>query len=180
MKTDTLIENLKKCDESSANEFLQQYRPLIRYTISPFLKTEQDIEDCISDVVLKIWKNIQQFDSSRGNFTAWITVISRNTAINQAKKQVATENIDDLHNKLVSPEPTPEEALINKEQQKVLMSAINSLSFKDRTLFYRKYYYMQSTSQIACETGLTERAVEGRLYRIKKRLRKILGGELFE
>ena len=31
--------------------------------------------------------------------------------------------------------------------------------------------------QIAAELGTTERAVEGRLYRIKKALRKALGGD---
>ena len=31
--------------------------------------------------------------------------------------------------------------------------------------------------EIAAELGLTERAVEGRLYRIRKRLQKELGGE---
>ena len=41
-----------------------------------------------------------------------------------------------------------------------------------------EYYYLQPTSQIASELGTTERAVEGRLYRLKKRLRGMLGGEL--
>ena len=48
----------------------------------------------------------------------------------------------------------------------------------DRNLFYRKYYYLQSTAQMAAELGLTERGVEGRLHRLRKRLRKELGGEL--
>ena len=47
-------------------------------------------------------------------------------------------------------------------------------------LFYRKYYYQQSTAQIACETGMTQRAVEGKLYRLKKNLRETLGGEVHE
>jgi len=47
-------------------------------------------------------------------------------------------------------------------------------------LFYRKYYYLQPTAQIASEMGMTERAVEGKLYRLKKQLRKMLGGEVHE
>ena len=47
----------------------------------------------------------------------------------------------------------------------------------ERQIFYRKYYYRQATAQIAAEMGLTQRAVEGRLYRIKKNLRDKLGGE---
>lgn len=79
-----------------------------------------------------------------------------------------------------SPEPTPEEALLKKERQEALSAALNRLSYKDRLLFYRKYYYRQSTAQIAAELGMTERAVEGKLYRLKKQLRKSLGGEACE
>ena len=35
----------------------------------------------------------------------------------------------------------------------------------------------QSTAQIALELGLTERAVEGRLYRLKRQLRKLPEGD---
>lgn len=177
MRDNELVEKLKTCDKEAAKEFLHHYSPLIRYVVSPILENKQDREDCISEVIFKAWREIKTYDSVKGNFSGWLTAIARNTAINYSKKVIHTENIDDLHNELISPDPTPEEALIVKEQQILIQRAINSLSVKDRTLFYRKYYYMQSTSQIARETGLTERAVEGRLRRAKKRLRKILGGD---
>ena len=53
---------------------------------------------------------------------------------------------------------------------------LNNLSSKERTIFYRKYYYMQSTSQIAREMGISNRAAEGKLYRIKQKIRKQMGG----
>lgn len=56
-------------------------------------------------------------------------------------------------------------------------TGMEELPAGSRALLYRKYYYRQSTAQIAAELGLTERAVEGKLYRLKKRLRKSLGGE---
>ena len=64
-----------------------------------------------------------------------------------------------------------------KERRQALERALTALPQRDRLLFYRKYYYRQSTAQIAAELGTTERAVEGRLYRIKKALRKALGGD---
>ena len=42
---------------------------------------------------------------------------------------------------------------------------------------YRRYYYQQSIMQIASELSMTERAVEGKLYRIRKKLRDLIGGE---
>ena len=59
-----------------------------------------------------------------------------------------------------------------------LERALNALSARDRNLVYRKYYYLQSTARMAAELGLTERAVEGRLYRIRRKLQKQLGGEV--
>ena len=74
-------------------------------------------------------------------------------------------------------QPTPEELLLRQERQAAVNRALTRLSPDEQTLFYRKYYYLQPTAQIAAELGTTERAVEGRLYRLKKRLRKLLGGE---
>ena len=89
-------------------------------------------------------------------------------------------NEGELDENLVSKEGNPEAELIKKEDSELLKKAINSLSKSDKVLFYRKYYYSQPISQIASETGITERAVEGRLYRIKKKLRKQLGGVWYE
>lgn len=180
MKTKDLTAKLKFCDENTAKEFLHKYTPLIIYVITPILKNEQDRDDCVSEVIFKAWKNIETYDSSKGNFTGWLTAISRNTALNYKKKIIHTENIDDFQNTLVSPEPTPEEVIISNENKKLILRAIDTLPSKDRNLFYRKYYYLQSTSQIAREMGLTERAVEGRLHRAKKRLQKLLGGDELE
>ncbi|MDE7218981.1 MAG: sigma-70 family RNA polymerase sigma factor, partial [Oscillospiraceae bacterium] len=77
-----------------------------------------------------------------------------------------------------SPAPGPEEQALRRALLEELPRALENLSQKDRILFHRKYYYLQSIAQIAAEMGMTERAVEGRLYRLKKRLRKELGGAL--
>ena len=156
------------------------YAPLMRYIVSPILKDAKEQEDCISEITMKIWDNIGQFDKSKGSWNAWITAISRNTALNRVRKIKPEVSIQDIPTDLPSPDPTPEEALLNKERQKILTNALSQLSQKERAIFYRKYYYMQPTAQIAAEMSTTERAVEGKLYRIKKKLRKLLGGDFYE
>ena len=63
------------------------------------------------------------------------------------------------------------------ERSAAVHAALGRLSPGDRALLYRKYYSLPSTAQIASELGMTARAVEGRLYRLKKQLRRMLGGE---
>ena len=50
----------------------------------------------------------------------------------------------------------------------------------EQQLFYRKYYYLQSNVQIAGELGISERSAEGKIYRMRKKLQKIIGGNMNE
>ena len=67
--------------------------------------------------------------------------------------------------------------MLRRERTQLLQKTVDALSAAEQILFYRKYYYLQSTAQIAAEMGMTERAVEGRLYRLRRRLQKALGGD---
>ena len=124
---------------------------------------------------MRAWDNIRQFDPVLGSWTGWLTVLTRNTALNRARRRPDTPG--ELTEDIPSPAPTPEEALLRRERLEELYRALDRLPARDRALIYRKYFYMQSIDQIARELGATPRAVEGRLYRLKKQLRARLGGD---
>ncbi len=180
MTEQDIIELLLQKDEKGMNEFLKYYGPLMRYIIAPILPNVQDQEDCLSEAVMRVWENIGRYDAGRGSWNAWITAIARNCALNCKRKILVHSNAHEIPEDTPSPEPTPEDEAMRRKRQAALSRALQQLSSKERTLFYRKYYYLQSTAQIASEMGMTERAVEGKLYRLKKQLRKMLGGEGFE
>ena len=179
MQENTVEWLLLEKNEQGMDALLLHYGPLMRYIIAPILQNPQDREDCLSEVSMRVWEKIGQFDGEKGSFHAWLTAITRNTALNHARK-ASGSSAEELSESTPSPELSPEETLLKKERQEALKTALSRLSYKDRLLFYRKYYYRQSTAQIAAELGMTERAVEGKLYRVKKQLRKSLGGEVCE
>lgn len=179
MQENTVERLLLEKNEQGMDALLLHYGPLMRYIIAPILQNPQDREDCLSEVSMRVWEKIGQFDGEKGSFHAWLTAITRNTALNHARR-ASGSSAEELSESTPSHELSPEEALLKKERQEALKTALNRLSYKDRLLFYRKYYYRQSTAQIAAELGMTERAVEGKLYRVKKQLRKSLGGEVCE
>ena len=129
---------------------------------------------------LRVWEKIGQYDPERGSWNAWLTAVARNTALNYKRRAGGRDGGEELPEDIPSPEPGPEEILIRQERQAALAAALAELPNRDRLLFYRKYYYLQPTAQIAAEMGLSERAVEGKLYRLKKQLRRMLGGEAHE
>lgn len=177
MREAEIIRLLRERDEQGAEELLKHYGPLMRYIISPILHDTQDREECLSDVVMRIWNNIGRFDPERGSWRAWLTALTRNAALDRARHNKRAEPADGLSFETPSQEPTPEETVLRQERKEAVNRALERLPSQDRLLFYRKYYYLQSNAQIASELGMTERAVEGRLYRLRKQLRKSLGGE---
>ena len=174
MDEQTIISQLLARDERAIGALLRRCGPLVRYVISPILPDEQDRDECVSTVALRVWERIETFDASRGSFRTWLTAIARNAALNMARGARPAEPLGDGAPDAAE---TPEEAVLRQERQNALLRALERLSPRDRALVYRKYYYRQPTAQIAAELGLTERAVEGRLYRLKKRLRGELGGD---
>ena len=50
------------------------------------LGSESDIEECVSDVFLAIWKDGSKYDSSRGKFDTFINVKTRSIGLNYRKK----------------------------------------------------------------------------------------------
>ena len=175
MQEEDLIQLLIQQDPKGAEELLRHYGPLMQYVIRPIVADPQDREECLSESVLRILDKIHLYDSNRGSWSGWVTAVTRSVALNKLRQ--TNTPAEEVSPDTPSPDPTPEEQMLRNERRKELQEALSQLSQGDRLIFYRKYYYLQSTAQIASEIGLTERAVEGRLYRIKKRLRKLLGGD---
>jgi len=177
VKETELLQALAKRDTAALEIFIRTYTPLMSYVVSPILADGRDREECISEISLTVWDKIHLYDGRRGSFTGWLTVIARNAALNRARKNARSVDAQQMDDTTPSPDPTPEEQAISAERRARLRTAVQNLPEWEQVLFYRRYYYRQSLSQIAAETGLSERACEGRLYRIKKKLAKELGGE---
>ena len=172
-----LLDLLRRDGDAGMEALLARYGPLLRYVVGGVLRDKQDAEDCYSEVTLLLWRRLADYDPERGSLKAWLSALARNTALNRRRGLARREEEEELYESVRDPSPTPEEALLQKERSRQLQQAIARLSSGEKALFYRKYYYLQSTAQIAAELGLTQRGVEGRLHRLRKRLRKELGGE---
>ena len=77
-----MIAQLLQQDERGMEALLLHYGPLMRYIIAPILPDPQDREECLSEVSMRVWSRIAQFDPARGSWNAWLTAVTRSTALN--------------------------------------------------------------------------------------------------
>ena len=171
-----LIQAVKKRESGAPERFQTAFGPLLRYIIAPILLDERDREECLSDVLIQVWEGIGGYDRSRASFTTWLSALARNAALNRRRANQRRQEGEPLDDAAPDDRDGPEETLLKAELARTVWDAVDRLDRRDRELFLRKYYYYQSTAQIAAELGLTLRAVEGRLYRVRKRLQDELGG----
>ena len=169
-----IIELIRSSKDKGIMLMQQQYSGLMHYIVGGILQNESDIEECISDICVKVWHSIESYSPEKGKFSTWLTVISRNTALNYLKHRYPKH--DELKEETVNTSSV-EDDVLRQERAEELKRAISTLSLEEQHIFYRKYYYMQRTSQIAAELGMTDRSVEGRLYRLRKKLQKELRGD---
>ncbi|MCM1027613.1 MAG: sigma-70 family RNA polymerase sigma factor [Roseburia sp.] len=172
-----LIAALRERRADALECFQRLFTPLLRYIIAPILPDERDQEECLSDIQLQVWDAIKGYDPDRAALTTWLTHLARNAALNRRRANERRHEGVCLDETVPDAGDTPEQSAIRTETAKALWDAVGRLERRDRELFLRKYYYYQSTAQISAELGLTVRAVEGRLYRVRKHLQAELGGD---
>ena len=77
-----------KTNNSIAQERLYKHYFALMYTICKvYSENQQTIVSLINEGFLKIFMNIQTFDSSKGNFETWAKKIITNTAIDYTRSQ---------------------------------------------------------------------------------------------
>ena len=158
---------------------LERHGPMMAYVVRCILSDPHEQEECLAQVRARVWERWESYDRERSSPATWLTALCRNAAYDRLRAQARQrERTGALDETLADPAPGPEEVLLQKERLETLSRLLSAMSAGDRALFYRKYYYLQSTQQMAAELGTTARAVEGRLYRIRKKLQKQMGGEL--
>jgi RNA polymerase sigma factor (sigma-70 family) len=112
-----IIELLLQRNEKGMDALLLHYGPLMRYIIAPILQNSQDQEDCLSEVAMRVWKKIEQFNQERGSWKTWLTAITRNAALNYTRDTHRHNSVEEIPDDTPSPEPSPEEMIIQKERQ---------------------------------------------------------------
>ena len=133
----------------------------------------QSVQDeCINDVLIGIWNNIDTFDENKSEFKNWVAGIAKFKSIDYKRKYLKGleyENIDDLN---ISVSESTYEILENELSLEV-EEMLNCLNEKDRDLFYKLYVEEIEVNKISEETGMKRDAIYNRVSRAKKKIRDI-------
>jgi RNA polymerase sigma-70 factor (ECF subfamily) len=157
--------------ESSMFEYLVRYYQTAVFRILQNLFPNHTVEDLAQDVFLSTFAQIRRFDPERGSFRSWLFAIARNRALN-ARRKMREILLPDPPEMAVS--RTPMDDLLVKEVLSHLDATLNSMPFRDRSIFVWAELEGLSYAEIARIEGMRLGTVKSRLARIRAKLKDSL------
>ncbi len=69
------------------NVLYDNYSPALFGIISRIVNSEETAQDVLQDTFVKIWKNLEKYDNSKGTIFTWMLNIARNGAIDSTRSK---------------------------------------------------------------------------------------------
>lgn len=134
--------------------------------------SDEDVEEIISDVFYAVWKNQHKLDWEK-SMSAYLAGVAKNIMYKKWRNLKPNTNLVDFEDDFADVENVEME-IENKERETVILTELKNIKEEDREIFVAYYYYARSMKEIAVELNITEKKVKSRLFRIRRKLKKVL------
>lgn len=176
MTDEEITKKLLNKDLTVFDYIMDNYNKLLWLVIGNILEmvgTAEDVEDCISEVYLKLLENPQLYDCKKGSLKSFLVKIGKNQAIDRYRKLVK-KNVLELYKPVNFQEDDALEFIITKENKDKIFKALSLLKEPDKEIMIRRYFFDEKPKIISDKMSLNIKDVENKLYQGKIKLKNIL------
>lgn len=157
MKQEELLPLLLKKDDRSFTLLYDNYSKSLYGVIFNLIKDKEEAEDLLQEVFVKIWKNIDSYNDSKGRFYTWMLNIARNATIdrlrskgfNNSQKNLSSDNFVHILDDNAK--------VVNKIDAIGIRTFINKLKPKCiqiiDLLFFKGYTQQEASEELAIPLG---------------------------
>lgn len=185
MKIDenNFVNELKKGNHKALDYIYKKYVGLTYKIVSDVLRNRasyQDIEECVSDIFVGVWKNASKYRPEVTTFNKWLISVSKYKAIDYLRKIQKSENTIELQDHIPDINSNVDKKIIESNNMDTLISLIKDMKDVDKEIFIRRYILNENIIDIAEYLKVPRSVVDNRLTRgrrsIKNKWIEIMGG----
>lgn len=172
-----LVFLLKNKDQKGFNILYNNYSGALFGVINKIIQSDDDANDLLQDTFLKIWRNIDNYDPSKGSIFTWMMNIARNLSIDRVRSadfRDSSQNISMEQNIIYQ---------VDSEHQTVmdvdsigLRKVVDNLKPEYRQLIELVYYQGYTQAEVSEEYGIPLGTVKTRIKAAVGSLRAMLSG----
>lgn len=170
-----LVECMQKGNFGLFNDFYKLTERYMYYCINKIVKDPAAIQDIMQETYIAIYKNIKSLKNPK-KIKSWMGVIVQNKTYNYIKKngreltldedEMIFENLEEADTDLL-----PEEAMQNKETQRLLKKIIDELPEMQKMVVITYYYNEMSVEEIAEALNIPTGTVKTNLFRARAKIK---------
>ena len=153
------------------------YGPYCRAIALRILDSEEDAEECLADVWLRVWNAIPP--ERPEHFKGWLGVITRNQALTLLRsRERRPRQADEAALELaLSLSGAPEAELEARELGRAVSAFLAGQPERNRGVFLRRYWYGDTVEEAARWAGWSLSRTKSALFRMRKKLKDYLKKE---
>ncbi|MFY7912640.1 MAG: RNA polymerase sigma factor [Emticicia sp.] len=172
-----LVSLLKNKDQKGFNILYNNYSGALFGVISKIVQSDDDANDLLQDTFLKIWRNIDNYDSSKGSIFTWMMNIARNLSIDRVRSadfRDSSQNIS-MEQNIIYQVDTEHQTVMDVDSIG-LRKVVDNLKPEYRQLIELVYYQGYTQAEVSEEYGIPLGTVKTRIKAAVGSLRAMLSG----
>lgn len=171
---DNYLRQLRLHDEKALVWVIEEYNGLVTAIVRKKLYAlPQYHEECISDVFLGVWKNIEYYDEYKNPFQNWIAGIARFKAVDYLRRYLRELQTEPLLDVTAAASDDTYDRIMAEEVSEEVEQMLSCLTPKDQQLFRKLYLEDKSFEEVSAETGMKKDVIYNRVSRGKKKIRRL-------
>ena len=178
MTDEEIIDLFFERSEQAISELAKKHGSAVNRVALNILNDEEDAKECVNDTWLGVWNSIPP--NRPDPLRTYVCKIARNLAtkkyhVNTAEKRNSQYDLalDELEEYLAD-NSAVEDTVAAKELAEAINRFLDTLSYEDKFVFMRRYWYSDSLPEIAKLAGMSYNSAAVRLHRVKGKLKKTL------
>ena len=182
MEDRQIVELYWQRDENAIRQSEEKYGHDCFRVAYRVLYDRDDAQECVNDTWLTAW---QKIPPERPNILKYFLLkITRLLSINRLRVNTAEKRggnaydvtLNELEN-VLSDSTTPEQEVNAEILKEAIQSFLKGQKAEARKIFVRRYFFFETTKEIAEMYGISENKVSVTLNRTRNKLREYLGKE---
>jgi len=177
-----ISKRLRQKDIAIFDYIMENYNKLLWVVIGNILEkagSQEDIEDCISDVYMKLLDNPKIYNPKKGSLKSFLVRVGKNIAIDRYRT-LTRGSVKPIHEHFYTEDKNvddPLQSMVIKENKGKVLNALDHLKEPDKEVIIRRYFYNEPVRVISNKMDLPTKKIENTLYQGKLKLKLILANE---
>ena len=182
MRDEEIISLYFERNEQAIQATMNTYSGYCRKIAWNILENEADVEEVLSDTWLRTWNTIPP--QKPQHLRLFLGKITRNLALSMYRAHTAQYRgggemplaLEEL-SECIGQDSDPEKELAARELSNAVTAFLRAEPQNSRVIFLRRYYYLESSREIAQRLGTSDSNVRLQMSRTRKKLKAYLKKE---